>query len=205
MPDKITELPDFGLAFDEEKHLYTLNGLPLPSVTTIMKPLSQFEYKGIREDTLAHAATKGSSVHNAIELYLKFGIEDIPPEHAGYFQAFKQWLADYKPKTVGSEARMYHKTLLYAGTADWVGYIGDELVMVDYKTTYKLIDMLVSVQLEAYERALESHGLNIQRKGALQLKKDGTYKFVTYGPHETDKWVVFTSLVNVYNYCNKQR
>ena len=35
---EVLELPE--LTFDERRHIYKLNGVALPSVTTVMKPLS---------------------------------------------------------------------------------------------------------------------------------------------------------------------
>lgn len=85
------EIPKFpDLQFDERTHTYTLNGIPLPSVTTVMKPLSSAYYGGINEDILNTAAKRGTAVHEAIENYLKFGIDDIPPEHEGYYRAFRR-------------------------------------------------------------------------------------------------------------------
>ena len=34
------ELPDVKIDFDEEKHIYTLRGYRLPSVTQLMRPMS---------------------------------------------------------------------------------------------------------------------------------------------------------------------
>ena len=57
------------LEFDERSHTYKLNGAVLPSVTTIMKPLSDDKYSTVRADVLGNAANKGSIVHNAIYLF----------------------------------------------------------------------------------------------------------------------------------------
>ena len=61
-------LPTFpDLAFDEPTHTYRLNGAILPSVSAIMRPLSQALYKGVDEAALSAAAARGTAVHNAIE------------------------------------------------------------------------------------------------------------------------------------------
>lgn len=199
------KLPSFDeLSFDEETHVYRLNGREIPSVTSIMKPLSDFEYKGVQSGTLSRAANKGSAVHNAIELWIKYGVEDIPTEYSGYFDAFQQWVEHYKPDIIGSETRLYHKYLSYAGTADMTAIIDGKLTLIDYKTTYRLIDQMVSVQLEAYSRAMESHGAKFEQKAALQLKKDGTYTFHVYKMPDIEKWQVFTSLLTIWNYCHKE-
>ena len=63
--DQIPQQP--GLEFEEKKHQYVLNGTQvLPSVTTLMKPLSDTLYAGIRPETLQAAAERGTEVHSAI-------------------------------------------------------------------------------------------------------------------------------------------
>ena len=108
------------LKFNESSHIYKLHGFELPSVTTLMNPLSSDLYSDIPEDVLTKAAERGTAVHDANEMYNKFGIEDIEHEYQGYFDAFKKWCEFYKPRTIANEYRMYHKTMLYAGTADTI-------------------------------------------------------------------------------------
>lgn len=82
------EIPQFPeLTFEEERHLYYLNGLEVPSVTTLMKPLSSDFYSAVDPEVLNKAAKRGTAIHNAVENYAKFGIEDIPPVYAGYLPA----------------------------------------------------------------------------------------------------------------------
>ena len=64
----MVEIPKFPeLTFDEATHLYRLNGAELPSVTTVMKPLSTEVYGGVDEWVMERAAGRGTAVHNAIE------------------------------------------------------------------------------------------------------------------------------------------
>ena len=77
----MVEIPKFPeLTFDEATHLYRLNGVELPSVTTVMKPLSTEVYGGVDEWVMERAAGRGTAVHNAIENWSLYGIEDIAPE-----------------------------------------------------------------------------------------------------------------------------
>ena len=63
----VTKIPEFkGFDFDEEKHLNTLNGVKLPSVTEIMKPLADKEYKAVSEEVLNHAAKRGTAVQSQV-------------------------------------------------------------------------------------------------------------------------------------------
>ena len=188
------------LAFDDSEHKYYLNGTELPSVTTIMQPLSQAEYGTVDKQRLAAAASRGTSVHDAIENYIKYGIDDARPEYRGFMDAFLSWWNQYNPEPIGSEVRMYHKTLLYAGTGDLIAKINGELVLIDFKTTAKIIDKACRVQLEAYAQALKTHGIEIKRKYILRISNDGTFEFREYKAKDAEALRIWTALKTVYDY-----
>ena len=51
MTDK-PNIPQFPeLTFEEQRHIYRLNGIEVPSVTTLMKPLSEDFYSTVRSVT----------------------------------------------------------------------------------------------------------------------------------------------------------
>jgi hypothetical protein len=204
--DRITKIPEVaGLEFDDATHTYRLDGLVIPSVSSIMEPLSKAKYTGISGRTLERAANKGTAVHNSIENWIKFEILDIPPEHEGYFKAFRKWWDDFRPVVVGSEVRICHSLMRYGGTIDLIGYIGDELTLVDYKSTYAISDMTCGVQLEAYDQALGSMGVKVQRKKILHIKKDGSYELHDYPASDVTRWRVFGSLKTVYDYIESYK
>lgn len=200
----INEFPE--LSFDEARHIYKLNGFDIPSVTTTMKPLSDDVYGSIDKDVLGKAAARGTAVHNAIENYIKFGIEDIPPEHKGYFEAFKRWYVEHDVHPFGNEVRLYHKGLMYAGTADMIASVDGVDTLVDFKTSAEVQGALCGVQLEAYDKAIQSHtGKCLDRKAILHIKKDGTYRMIEYKPNDIECWRVFTALLTVRNYKIKNK
>lgn len=204
MTDKILTVPEFTeLVFDETPHIYLLDGIQIPSVSNVMEPLNRVKYDGISEKTLERAADKGTAVHNGIENFLKFNIIDIPPEHRGYMDAFLDWWELMKPVVVGSEIRMYHKIMRYAGTCDLLCYIGDELNLIDYKSTYTVSEMTCGVQLEAYAQALASHGIEVARKRILHLKRDGAYKVFDFPVKDAVRWRVFGACKIVYDYTHE--
>lgn len=192
-----------GLKFEEKRHVYTLDGQQLPSVTMLMRPLSAAVYKGIDEAILNRAAARGTAVHNAIENYAKFGIIDIEPEYEGYLQAYLKWEKDYCPALIANESRAYHKQLSYAGTMDMACVIDGVVTCVDFKTSYKVEEILVRVQLEAYAKAFASHGFEMQDKIALQLKKDGSYKAFCYRGCDIEAWQIFSTLYELHGYIKK--
>ena len=196
----LTEIPSFPeLQFEERKHIYLLNGSEIPSVTTIMRPLSDKVYGPIDSETLSNAARKGTIVHNAIENYLKFDIVDCPEEQRGYVDAFHEWLMKTEPAIEAVETQVYHKILRYAGTCDLICRINGARTLVDYKTSYQIQPMLHSVQLEGYAKAWESHGVKIADRIILHLKKDGTYAVHHY-PASAEHYAVVSALMTLYNY-----
>ena len=194
----IPNLPE--LTFSNEEHIYRLNGVEIPSVTKVMELLSANEYRRVDDKTLEGAAYKGTAVHNAIENHIKFGIDDIDPEYRTYLDGFLDWFSVTKPKVIGSEIRTYHRILGYGGTVDLIADIDGDISLVDFKTTYKLIEDNCRVQLEAYAQALKSHGINIECKRILHLGKDGKWKDIRYQINDGEAWRVFGSLKCIYDF-----
>lgn len=204
------KLPDFkGLTFEEQDHLYHLEGIPIPSVTTIMQPLSQDYYGKINEEKLAFAAIRGTRVHQAVEEFELFGVMDIPDEFSGYTDAYLQWKNDFKVEILATEQKVYHKKLRYAGTVDLICRINGKIILMDLKTTSTTIPHLLGVQLVAYKNALLSHDIDfvLDEIMALGLKKDGKYKVVHSCelPSERECWNCFSALQISRNYIKNYK
>lgn len=200
------QFPTFEeLAFEDEKHIYRLNGRYLPSVTTVMRPLSQALYKDVDEQVLEEAANRGTAVHNAIENYTLYGVKDIPECYEGYFEAFRSWWKEQNPQALATECRVYHKSLLYAGTADMPVLIDGKKILVDFKTSAAVNKMLTGVQLEAYSKAYESHGVIFDGKAILHLKPTGQYQWLFYDRNDYESWEVFGALLTVHGHIQKYK
>lgn len=193
------------LTFESSDHTYHLDGLMVPSVTTLMKPLSSAYYHGINTAVLDNAAKRGTAVHAAIDTYVQFGITDVEPEFEGYFNAFLSWMRDFDVKPYATESRTYHKTLRYAGTVDMSCAENGIDTLVDFKTTSSFSAMLCGVQLEAYIRAQESHDIRYENRAVIHLRSDGTYQRRTDFPPSLECWKVFASLLNVSGFIEKYR
>ena len=197
------EIPQFPeLSFNEFNHTYRLDELIIPSVTTLMKPLSDDFYRAVDPEVLEKAAKRGTAIHNAVENFAQFGIEDIPPAYAGYFQAFRTWWELRQPEVLATECRVYHKILRYAGTADLICVIGGRVTLVDYKSSAQVNSKLCAVQLEGYDRAFESHGVKIDDRMILHLSRDGRYSEVPF-QRNARCWSVLSALMTVRNSMNE--
>ena len=180
---KYIVLPQFPeLMFDEDKHIYKrLFGdveLILPSVTQILRFVSRELYGDIPDHILNVAADRGTRVHEAIEMSAKFGWVEADDEAMPYVVAYQEWEKEHDFKTVASEYRMYHRTRLYAGTADALFMDGDDLCLMDIKTSKTILEGLTAAQLYGYSEALKSHGVEVKRAYILHLKNDSTFDWI---------------------------
>jgi len=81
--------------------------------------------------------------------------------------------------------------------------IDGDLVLVDYKTTYSVQEQLCGVQLEAYAYALSAHGVSVDRKEILQLKKTGKYKEYPYPVKDTRSLSVFRACKEIHDFLGE--
>ena len=188
------------LEFDETRHIYRLNGSVLPSVSEIIRPVSDSFYSGIDPEVLQKAADRGTTIHSAIETWIECQMDTIVEDtYRGYFDAFLSWWNANNPEPLATEFRVFHKILRYAGTIDLIAKVGGRTVLVDYKNSVSVNEKAYSLQLEAYRQALKSHGFEIDGKMILHLKPTGEYEEV-WMKEDPNKWLVFNSLKIVRDY-----
>lgn len=169
--------------FDAENHKYFSNGVEVPSVTEIAKPISCERLSGLPRHIVENARNRGTAVHELAEEYLLVGeldFEELPPEYAPYLEQFIEWAFTYKPKVLYTEYKMFGSE--FAGTCDLICNIDGKTIVVDYKATSAIDKKSLSVQLEGYKRLCTAYNIQIDECWYLHLKKD-TYVFK---PLETD-------------------
>ena len=183
-----------ALQFDEARHIYTRNGKVLPSVTQIIKPITEYS-SAISPEIMAHAALRGQAVHKACEI-IDMGLEFAEPlseEIVPYVDAWKLFVAEKRVTITATEQRLFHPTMQYAGTFDAIGVIGNDEWLIDRKAIAQLTPA-IGVQTAGYEAML---GRKV-RRAAVQLKSNGGYVFQEYASR-TD-WPVFVSLLTIHNW-----
>lgn len=164
-----------NLHFDEAAHIYTVDGMEVPSVTTVCRFLS-YDQKSDRPWLAKLAADRGTRVHAACAL-LDYGEEpEDTPDIAGYLTAYRRFLADYRPDWELIEHPMGSADLGLAGTLDRYGTLYDgRTCILDIKTG-QLHGAALRAQLTGYQRLLErERDVGLDHRYALQLCKDGTY------------------------------
>ena len=187
-----------SLTFDDATHTYRWNGVVVPGVTSILKPLSG--YGQVPPNILQAASEFGRAVHLACELDdLALLDEDhLDPALVPYLQAWRKFSLEHEVSWEQIEKPGYHQMLRFAGTPDRVGTVNRRRAVVDIKTTAELMTT-VGPQLAAYAQITDPQfGMTLERIG-VQLKGDGTYHAQRY-TDPTD-WPVFASLLTLRAWC----
>jgi len=160
--------------FDQEKHVYTLDGLVLPGVTTVEKDL--YDFTGIKPEVLKMKAEWGTKVHTAVTLYLEDNLDEssLSDPQANVLNQFKLFMgnegAQFKDhwKTAVCELPMFHKKLKYAGKQDIV--LDPAIIDLKSRPYNHLTD---DVQLEAYDHLCRSYlGSEPKKHFVLSLFED---------------------------------
>ena len=174
--EKIISPNNHEIKFDEVSHAYTLNGVVLPSVTQIMKRLSQEYYTDINPQVIINAGKRGTKVHQAIELYETMGVYD--EQVKDYVLQYLRVKNAYKFTPLKQELMLTNG--VYCGTVDMIATLNDKLVLIDLKATSKINDILVEVQLAGYKQLLSDNHIDIEDCYVLHItNKSGKLKKIT--------------------------
>lgn len=109
--------------------------------------------KGLPYAQRDRAANLGTEIHAAIELLAQGRpMPDWPLPVRPHMERFAQFVLDYRPEWLASEATVYSRTQAYAGTLDAICRIDGRTLLLDVKTG-KGIYPEVALQLAAYRHA----------------------------------------------------
>ncbi len=167
------------LEFDADTHTYSRGGITLPSVTTILRPL--YDFSRVNDEVMAAACEFGTHVHATCELYDLDDLdeESLDPALAEYLDGWKKFRAETGFRVAANEqvveARIHGYSIV--GTLDRVGFLGDDRVLIDLKTSAAL-SPVTGPQTAAYANAYTAMtGHKIKRRYGLLLKPGG-YKLI---------------------------
>ncbi|RKZ99003.1 MAG: hypothetical protein DRQ46_00570 [Gammaproteobacteria bacterium] len=175
-----------------------------PSVTTILSAVmptppqlvnwqvkqgwNEEQNKAEYRNYMNERAEVGTAVHVAIDRFLADGTIDLDAE-PHYFDAEKKkmflgfigFMFVHKPQSIQSELTMLHPDLPFAGTADMIAEIDDELWLIDYKTGAEN-PVQHTIQLNMYKMLYEAMtGQEIKHIACLYIngKNKGHWKSKT--------------------------
>lgn len=194
------------LQFDDAAHRYTVDGVAVPGVTSVLSWLSG--YDKVPGGYLEPAAFRGTWVHRATELVDEDDLDwsTVPAEFKPYIDAwslFKQ-RTGFVPDL--SEERVFSKRHWYAGMLDRAGsfeILDARPCVLDIKTT-AVLHPVVALQTAAYQAALPP-AIAKRYKGprcTVQLRKDGTFRLEWHkSPNDLAR---FLAALTLYQWSNQQ-
>lgn len=186
------------LIFNEDNHEYRVDGVVYPSVSEVIRFISQETYSNIDQRTLDNAADRGSRVHRTCEVLDKYRSAEYDDDLEPYIMAYHQFLKDHKPTWKGIETAKHHPGLLYAGTIDRYGEMDGESVIIDLKTVSTINKRLITPQLNAYSMMFDTPPMAMY---ALHLTKDGEYKLIDIPFDKT----AFMACLTLHNHMESTR
>lgn len=186
-----------SLTFEPSTHTYALDGVVIPSVTTILKHAGYINFDGIPSGILEHARDRGSLVHEALH-YLNDGdlhLDSVPDDLRGYVQAGIDFRRCSGFTVYSCELRVYSPTWRVAGTLDLLGrWEDDVLTIADYKTGDPS-DVAADLQLAAYAELLRETYPEFAdepiRRVSVRLTKDGVFHVEPYDDDSSTDWAIF--------------
>jgi hypothetical protein len=170
--------PDPQFSFDEPAHHYYLNGVMLPSVTTVLAAAGLLDY-GFLGDRREVYLERGQAVHAATQRDddHDFAEESVNAEILEYVKAWRAFRRDYgfAPRLI--EHRVFHPHFQYAGTLDRLGPVRDGSEwLLDIKTG--VAPAAARLQLAAYNACLPHP--RTRRRRCVELHADGSYRVIAF-------------------------
>ncbi len=180
------------LTFEDEPHIYRVDGRQVFSVTQALKTAyGDLVWPWANE----FAMERGKRVHYALHLWIRgeLDVKKLSEYIASYvaagirfFQESGFEIASTVDGRVASEMRMYSSIYDAAGTADLFGLLNRRRACVDFKTGEP--GWIAGPQTWAYtEMWQELTGEVIRDRYALRLYEDGSYQLVPYKDHKNDQ------------------
>lgn len=198
------------LVFDEIQHRYTVDGVVVPSVTTVLSAVGIPDLSFANKEVLKASSEFGTAAHLACELYDKGELDEDALDPA-LRPILDQWIVLPNEMCAGMtevliEKRLYSKQYGFAGTLDraYFNELKKALVIVDIKTGANTPS--AGPQTAAYAQLVsEEYGIKfrtVKRYTAHLLHGKEFGKLVQYT--DPADWPVFLSALNIYKYKNKR-
>jgi len=197
----------YVLEFDEQEHIYTVDGVLRPSVTQTLKEAGLIDVHWYTDE----ARLRGKAVHAACQFLDEDDLDGdtVVPEYQGYVRAWETFKRETGFRIsrdpdghLLSEYRMYHPGFGYCGTLDRQGTIGKNDYILDIKTGGP--EEWHAYQLAGYSQCF-SNAL-ARKRLTVHLKANGRYTTREYAPDRfASDWQVFSASVVIWQAKNKKR
>jgi hypothetical protein len=142
------------LTFDEETHVYRVDGCEVDSVTRLITAAGRgVDYSAVPAFILEQARERGLHVDLACDLDDADLLDEgsVFPPWLGYVQGWRRYKATHHVTVLRTQLRLYHPVYHYAGSPDaLVLEEGGTPVVTDRKATKQLHTDPYGLQLAAY-------------------------------------------------------
>lgn len=164
---------DLTLEYDDDEHIYLVDGVIVPSVTQVLKVQFGGKYANVNRSVLQRAANRGTEIHKAIENYCRGDEDLIAIKEVRNFRFLKNQynfkvLENEKPIIIVKDGMP-----IAAGRLDLVLDIKDGTALADIKTTSTLDKEYLAYQLNLYRIGyMQSYGVDITGLYGVHLRDD---------------------------------
>lgn len=190
------------VVFKAEDHSYTVEGVRVPSVTTILRRL--FDFSMVDPAVLEAKAALGTAVHVACELDDANDLDEgsVHAKVRPYLDGYRLFKLHKCTRVLATEQVIHSPVYGYAGKYDLLNEFDDALWLIDWKTPLA-ISRTVGLQTAAYAAALPNDLTQGRRpkRAALQLKDDGTYKLHEF--NDPSDFPVFAAFAIAHNWTER--
>jgi hypothetical protein len=188
------------LTFNYELHIYSWDGMPVPSVTQILSDTGIIVLNGWKKSENEIARHFGTAAHRACELQDRneLNLETLDPKLKPYLDCWNEFKKDYNVKVFRVEVPYYHKALIFAGTPDRIALVDGKIYVLDIKTGSS-IPKYADMQTAGYKILYcDAEDIPYERvfRAAVLLNPDGKAKLEVYkAPNDMND---FISARNIY-------
>lgn len=195
-----------------------------PRVSDVIGKQNANEMRAIPIEHLVNASVRGTAIHNYCTLYVKnLWVNEVNPEYAPYFEAFKIWYTENVEKTLFSSTRLYDDEKCFTGEFDMIVKLNDGRVcLLDIKTSATK-SKTWPIQLAAYKHLCNLNGFETDDVMNLHLKAKERAVFesneqgekVMISPpvvatsvirydNNNEYWEIFASALRCYDYFDRK-
>jgi len=194
-------------------HLYELSdGTLVPGVTTILSLLAKPQLiewawqQGLQGNDIhaikEEAADIGTIAHGLIVRMLKgesIDLESISENAKTPLKAFLKWRENKVIEPILIETSLVSHRYYYGGTLDFYGYINNELVLCDWKTTNTVQNTFL-IQTAAYRHLLIENGYRDPSRVLVVRFDKNSIHFEEVSKENTDiEFEIFKRLAEMYH------
>ena len=177
------------IRFDKDRHVYTNDGVPVPSVTRIIGMLFPTMYDGIPAEILEKAADYGNRIHEWVETY---ALTEKRKRQTGMMKiSTKQVEEIFKEHDIKiATCEQIVEGIGYCGMYDMAGKVDGHTALIDIKTTAEVHTEYLEWQLGMYKAALDEKP---EKCYCLWLPKGGKAELIEIEPKtdEEIEWLVY--------------